>query len=158
MKAEDLQIVSNLRKSGRISLTTLSKKNRVAHSTLFDRLHSKTFSFMRRYTVLLDFAKLGFSAHAYITLAVEKQDKQPLIDHLLKSQNVNSLFRINNGWDVNIECIFKDMRGLENFVDQLDAKFKIRDKQVHYVIEELRRESFLADPSLAQMILPESQP
>ena len=149
MNTKDLLTLSYLRQNGRFSLTSLAKRIGTPHSTLFDKVRAKRLPFSK-HTILLDFDKLGFTTRAQILLAVEKQDKGSLIVCLKKSANVNSLFRINNGWDVIMECIFRDMRSLEAFVEQLESKFKIKDKQVHYVIDEFKRESFLSDPSMAE--------
>ncbi len=149
MNTKDLLTLSYLRQNGRFSLTSLAKRIGTPHSTLFDKVRAKRLPFSK-HTILLDFDRLGFTARAQILLAVEKQDKDSLIVCLKKSANVNSLFRINNGWDVIMECVFRNMRSLEAFVEQLESKFKIKDKQVHYVIDEFKRESFLSDPSMAE--------
>lgn len=149
MNTKDLLTLSYLRQNGRFSLTSLAKRIGTPHSTLFDKVRAKRLPFSR-HTILLDFDRLGFTTRAQILLSVEKQDKAGLIACLKKSANVNSLFSINNGWDVTMECIFRNMRALESFVEQLESKFKIKDKQVHYVIDEFKRESFLSDPSMAE--------
>ncbi len=154
MNSKDLLTLSYLRQNGRVSLTSLARKTSVPHSTLFDKVRSGKLPFSR-YTVLLDFERLGFNTRAHILFAVEKQDKEGLIASLKKSPNVNSLFRVNNGWDVIMECIFMDMRALESFVEQLESKFRIKDKQVHYIIDEFKRESFLSDPQLVKFVIDE---
>ena len=154
MKKKDVAVLAHLRQDGRMSLTSLSRKTGIPHSTLFDKIRSKNLP-VRRHTVLLDFEKLGFSTRAYILLAVEKQQKQELIAHLTNVEQINCLFQINNGWDLMLECIFRDMRSLEAFVDQLEAKFPIKGKQVHYILDEFKREGFLADPALAKLMIPE---
>lgn len=154
MKKKDVAVLAHLRQDGRMSLTSLSRKTGIPHSTLFDKIRSKNLP-VQRHTILLDFEKLGFSTRAYILLAVDKAQKQELIAHLNAIDQVNSLFQINNGWDVMLECVFHDMRSLEAFVDQVEAKFSIKEKQVHYVLDEFKREGFLADPTLAKHVIPE---
>lgn len=156
LKKSDIQLIALLRKNCRTSLTALSKKVKVAHTTIFDRLRSKKYSFITRKTILLDFAKLDFFAHAFVLLAVNNKDKEALLNCLRKSMNVNSLFKINNGWDVLIECVFNDMPELEKFLEHLDAKFRINQKQVHYVIEVINRESMLTDPIMAPFLFKQS--
>ncbi len=55
-----------------------------------------------------------------------------------------------------MECVFRDMIALEEFVDNLENKFHIRQKQVHYVIAELKRESFVSKPEVADLVLGQS--
>jgi hypothetical protein len=45
------------------------------------------------------------------------------------------------------------MPSLENFVEQIEQNFHIKQKQVHYVLEELKREEFLNKPDQAEKTL-----
>jgi len=154
MKKTDVQILTALRSDGRIPLTVLSKRTKLPVSTIHDRLKSSMRDGSLRPTVLLNFEKLGFAARAYILLAVEQSEKDKLFAHLKMSPCVNCLFRINNGWNLMMECVFKDMNSMEAFVEQLESVFHIKQKQVHYVLEEVKRESFFTEfePSVKMLV------
>ncbi|MBT3690435.1 hypothetical protein HOG11_03690, partial [bacterium] len=91
----------------------------------------------------LNFTELGYSIRATITLKVDAQQKNQVSEFLLKIPNLNSLYKINNGYDFMLEVVHKEMRDLELFLELLDSKFIIKEKNVYYVIDELLRESFL---------------
>ena len=146
MNKKDLRVISYLRQDARMPLTKISRKTHIPVSTIFDRLKSSEDSIIIKHTSLLDFQKLGFHTRANVALKVEREDKEILKEFLLKSQSVNSVSRINNGFDFMAECIFKQIVDLEEFLDNLEQKFRISDKKTYFIIEDLKKESFMSDP------------
>ncbi len=100
---------------------------------------------------MLDFQKLGFGLRVNLILKANDKRKQDLKDFLLKNQNVNSLLRLNNNFDFFIETVFRDMKGLEEFYENL-KKFKIKKKKEFFVIEDLKKEEFLTKPEHIRLI------
>jgi DNA-binding Lrp family transcriptional regulator len=149
-KKKDLVLTAHLRQNARTSLTILSRKTGVPVSTIFDRL--KANDVILKNTALLDFAKLGFGARANILMKARKEKKEPLREFLVKSWNVNSLYKVNNGYHFMAECVFKDIKELEDFVDVLDDRFSVRTKEVHYIIDDIKREDFLSHPELVDLV------
>jgi DNA-binding Lrp family transcriptional regulator len=152
MKEKELLILSSLRRNARETLTEMSHSTRVPISTIFDKLRQFDNDIIRKHTTLLDFAKLGFSTRANLSIKVDKNERDNLRDFLEKHQNINSVYKINNGFDFLIECIFKNIRELEEFIETLETKYKIKGTQVYYIIEEIKREEFMADPNLLGII------
>lgn len=153
LKKTEIKIITNLREDGRMPLTELSRKIKLPVSTIHDRLKSTIDAGIIKPTVLINFEKIGFSTRAHILLTVEPAEKETLLAYLKEHPNVNALYKINNGWSLLMECIFKDMPLLENFVEKIEQKFHIKQKQVHYVLEELKREEFLNKPDQAEKTL-----
>jgi len=150
MKHEkDLLLLSYLRQNSRITLKELSKKTGIPVSTIFDRIitHSKN-KLITKHSLIFDFQKIGYTARATILLRIEKEDKEEIATYLTKHTNVNTLYKVNNGYDFIAECIFKNIQELEQFTEQLETKFTIKAKETHYVIHDLKREGFLSDPEL----------
>jgi len=157
MKKTDIKILVNLRTQGRVPLTELSRKTNLPVSTIHDRLKREIQKGMIKPTILFDFEKLGFDTRAHILLSVEPTEKEKLLAHLKEQPNVNSLFRINNGWNVLMECVFKNMQESENFVEQLEQNFHIKQKEVHYVLQEIKREGFLTQQEKADKLFAENK-
>lgn len=149
-KKKDLILTAYLRQNSRASLTILSRKTGVPVSTIFDRLKSNKV--ILKNTALLDFSKLGYSTRANLLLRARKDKKENLLDFLLKCFNVNSLYKINNGYHFMAECIFRDIKELEDFLEMLDEKFAVKTKEVHYIIDELKKEAFLSQPELVDVV------
>ncbi len=115
-------------------------------STVHDRMKKIKQSLVAKYTCLLDFRKIGFNTRAHIVLRLsKKEDRASIKEYMLTHQNVNSIYKINNGYDFLAELVFKDLYELENFIENLDEKFKIREKKIYYIIEDVAREKFLSD-------------
>ncbi len=149
-KKKDLVLTAYLRQNSRTSLTILSRKTGVPVSTIFDRLKSNNV--ITKNTALLDFTKLGYSTRATILLKARKTEKDKIREFLAKSFNVNSLYKVNNGFHFMAECVFKDIKELEDFLDLIDERFSIRTKEVHYIIDELKKEAFLSQPELIDLV------
>jgi DNA-binding Lrp family transcriptional regulator len=150
---KDFIILSHFRQNARCRLTKLSRATGVPVSTLFDKLNGYQDTIVHRTVSLLNFGALGFSTRANILLSVDGKDKPNLKQHLLSHISVNSLYRVNNGYDFMAECIFRDIKELEEFVDQTRAQYTINKHEVFYVVDDLKREAFLADPNLVDLLL-----
>ena len=153
LKKAEIKIITNLREDGRIPLTDLSRKIKLPVSTIHDRLKGITDAGILKPSAIINFEKIGFSTRAHILLTVDSTEKEALLAYLKEHPNVNSLYKINNGLSLIMECIFKDMPSLENFVEKIEQNFHIKQKQVHYILEELKREEFLSKPDQAGKIL-----
>ncbi len=145
LEERDLNIITKLRQNGREQLTRISRSTGIPVSTIFDRINHFEDDELVRHTTLLDFAKLGFSMMSILVVRVRKDEREHFKQYLLTHHNVNNLFKINNGYDFLVECIFKSMYDFEEFQEQMDEKFNIRSKETFYIIENLKREAFLTD-------------
>ena len=153
MKKSDVKLISYFRSEGRVTLTDLSRRTGLPVSTIHERLRSYVNNSLLKPSALLNFNLLGFETKAFVLIGVDSSEKVKLFDHLSKCDNVNSLFRINSGWTALLECIFKDMYSLEEFIEKLESAFTVRQKLVCYVLDELKRESFLSQPNVAELVI-----
>ena len=150
MDKETLSVITHLRANARTTLTRLARASGIPVSTLFDRVRNLQDFGITRCAALLDFQKLGYGAQATIFLKVAKEKRDELKQHLLNAAPVNCLWRVNNGYDFMVECIFRDLRDFEEFSDRLERKYGVKAKEMHFVVEELKREGFLANITQAK--------
>lgn len=141
---KDQKILAMLRNNSRETLTHMSRKTQIPVSTIFDRLIRFNKGIITKHTSLVDFQELGYNARASVMIKANPINKDELHEYLRKHSNVNSMFKINNGFDFMIDIVFSNMRELEQFVQELDLDFKIRTKIIYYIIEEVKQEEFLA--------------
>ncbi len=137
---KDTVIMQRLRVNARENLTTMSRKTGIPISTIFDRL--KQHNFVRKYTVLFDFAKLGYHTHALISIKSNKESKEPLRRHLRCHSNVNSLYKINHGFDFLVEVVFRNIKELDTFIEHIENTFDVEGTQIQYLIDEITKEEF----------------
>ncbi|MBW2964712.1 Lrp/AsnC family transcriptional regulator [Candidatus Woesearchaeota archaeon] len=141
-----------LRKDGRQTLSDISRKISMPVSTIFDRLRANREDIITRFTCLLDFRKVGFACRTQIVFRIRKEDREPMQEALVKHTNVNSVYKINNGYDFLVEAVFRELREVDEFVEKLEERFKIHEKKVYYIIDDIAREKFLTDPVHAELL------
>ncbi len=145
---KDMLIISSLRKNARMNLTSMSRKTGIPVSTIFDKIKCFQNDIVTKHTTLINFDLLGYNTRTKIILKVNKEDKEALKQYLTKNQNINSLYRINNGFDFMIEGVFRNIKEMEEFLEKIEERFNIEQKEYFYVIDELKRESFMTDAQL----------
>lgn len=148
LKDQDLQLLTSLRRNAREKLTDISRRTQIPVSTLHDKLKGLLGGMVRKHTTLLNYERLGYGCHAHLLLCAPKEQKQALREFLEKHPNVNSAFKINNGWTYLVDGVFLTLDALDQFLDVLESRFDVTQHQVHYIIDEIKRESFLTDDIL----------
>jgi len=142
---KNLRIVSHLRKDCRSRLTELSKSTGIPISTVFLKLKELQNSYIDRFTCTLNYEQLGFNIIVNILFSVHVTSKTEFVKTLTGHPNVNSLYKINNGFDYIVEGVFCNMNQMEKFVENLKSKYNIRKTQVYYIIERIKHEDFMLD-------------
>ena len=151
-KQKELLLMGHFRNNARESLTKLSKMTRIPVSTIFDKLKEFEGDVINKHTALVDFKKLGFDIKVHMMFKVNKENRDEFQRFLLNNHRINSVFRINNGYDYLIEAIFRDMKELQEFGESIDI-FKVEQKQDFFVLEDIKREDFLSfKPGLGVLV------
>jgi DNA-binding Lrp family transcriptional regulator len=148
---KDLLLMSYFRQNARENLTKISRITSIPVSTIFDKLKEFEKTVIQRHTTLVDFKKLGFDIRVNILFKVSRPNRDQFREFLLKNENINSVYKVNNGYDFLTEGIFKDMGAMHKFMENLD-RFEIEAKQEMFVLEDVKREGFLADKMQAELL------
>lgn len=151
MDKRELAIIASLRQNCRKSLTDMSRETNIPVSTLHEKIHSYSRSLIKKHTALVDFGKLGYNTKAKVMLKADKAERQKLQDFLTASKHVNTLLKVNNGFDFMAEMVFEHIKDMEDFLEIIEQKFRITNKETFYVIDELKQEDFLASPALVSL-------
>jgi len=143
---KDWVILSHLRKDARKSLVKLSNETGIPASTIYDRVNTHEKGIIKRYTALLDFNKMGFYGRVYVAIKLNDSKKRDeLFNFLREHKSVNSLYRINFGYHLLFEAIFKDVAEADSFIADVQHRFGINEHQIFNVIEEIKKEDFLTE-------------
>ncbi|MBW3011368.1 Lrp/AsnC family transcriptional regulator [Candidatus Woesearchaeota archaeon] len=148
MEKKDIMLIAALRKDSRKKSSKIAKELRVPVSSVHENIEKSKERYLNRFTALLDFDKLGYSIRANIAFAVAPQDRDTLLNFLKKQDCVNSLYKINAGFDFLVEVVFKTVEELEAFVEVVEKSYIIYGKQVHHILKEIVREKFMASSVL----------
>jgi DNA-binding Lrp family transcriptional regulator len=143
VKNKETLLLSHLRNNSREKLTSISKKTGIPIATLFYLLKELEGNRYTKSTILLNFENLGYHSHAQIFLKVNREDKLKARTFLEKQDSVNTVYKTNNGWDFIIETVHNNIKQLDKFIEKIDENFEIKNHQIHYLIEEVKKEDFM---------------
>ncbi|MBS3165868.1 Lrp/AsnC family transcriptional regulator [Candidatus Woesearchaeota archaeon] len=153
IKKNELILLSHLRRNARETLTKISRDTRIPVSTIFDKLKRYDNNLIKKATVLLDFQKLGYNTRVTLMLKVPKEQRDNLKNFLIHENNVNSIYRVNNNFDFLMEGIFTSMQDFQEFIENLEEKFEIKDKQMFYILDDIKKEEFMSNPKLLNLTM-----
>ena len=144
---KDVKILCRLRKNGRMNLTKMSRETEIPVSTIHDRIRKYSSGVIDKHTVLLNFRSLGYDLRVNMLLKVPSESRNDFEKFVRVCENVNSLYRINNGYDFMVDAVFRDMTSFKKFTDTL-LELGIENIQEYFILEDLKREGFLTDELL----------
>ena len=128
-----------------MNLTTISRKTGIPVSTIFDRLRSHEGRLITKFTCLLDFHEMGFTVWAKVFVKVRPDKRNELQNYMYAHPSVNNIYRVNNGYDFTLDCVFRDMKDAEDFMNELEDSFPIIQRDVFHVIDRIVEEKLLAE-------------
>ena len=99
--------------------------------------------FRKSNTTLIDFNKLGYIVRANIILKIDDDNIYNIREYLMNHNSVNSAYKINNGFNFIMEGVFKDVKEMDEFIDELEIKFKLIEHKSFFILEDVKREGFL---------------
>ena len=146
LSEKELKLLTHLRTNCRQSLASIGRKINMPVSTVFDKLNKLEQSVISKHATIIDFPKLGY--HIRVNFVLKSFSKKELIDFLKNNKNTNSVSTVQGDFDFYIETVFQTLKDYEEFLEEL-SEFKISEQQIFYVIEDIKRESFLTKDSSA---------
>ena len=148
---KDILLMTYFRRNARENLTQISRWTSIPVSTIFDKLREYEKGWIQRHTTLIDFKRLGFDIRVNILFKVAKDSRDEFREFLIGNENINSIYRVNSGYDYFVDAIFRDMSDLQRFMELLE-QFKIEAKQELFILEDIKRESFLTEEIHAKLL------
>ncbi|MCL4337882.1 MAG: Lrp/AsnC family transcriptional regulator [Candidatus Thermoplasmatota archaeon] len=117
---KDIQILTYLQENGRDKISEISSKLGIPRATVFERMERlKKEGYIQKYTVDLDYEKLGYSIMAYILIAYDYKSmvsQRELCQNLCKMDNILSASIIAGDWDVIVLTVTRNMKELSDLV------------------------------------------
>ncbi len=146
MKKSEMMIISNLRNNARQSLTRMGRKTAIPISTIYEKIRCYEESVIKKYTVIIDFGKLGFATRVSMLLKTTKEKRDELKNFLLENKSINNVYKINNEYDFMAEGVFKELKDVELFLDKIENSFGVSDKRLFYIVDDIKNEGFMSNP------------
>ena len=147
MKLEDAKIICRLRNNSRENLTLMSRQTKIPISTIHNKLRKWDGNLIRKHTILLNYKNIGYDLRVNMLLKVPPHNLIEVKKYLTNNENVNSLCRVNNGFDLLVDILFRNMLELKEFTDAL-ISFNVVTRQEYFILEDIKRESFMSNELL----------
>jgi len=145
---KELLILHALRKNARKNLATISRETGIPITSVFEKVHKLQKTMIRKNTCFIDFSRLG---HPLAVHFIIKVNNTPGFESfVIKNKNTNNVFRLNGG-DFFIEALFRSMNNVQYFIEQVE-RFNVKELNTFHVLDELRKEQFLAKEEHLEMI------
>ena len=117
---KDMKIIEYLKEHGRDKISDISNSLEIPRATIFERMERlRKDGFIKKYTVDLNYDKLGYSVLAYIMIQYNPKssiDQRSLCVNLSLMENVISASIVTGDWDIMLLTAQKSMKDLSVFV------------------------------------------
>lgn len=137
---KDLMLLDLIRDNSRKSMPEMSRGVRLPLKFAFRRFRYLQKTVIKKFVCLINFDAIGYPHR--IGLWIKCGNRAGAENFFLKHPMVNSLFHINKDYDFLVEAFFRDLRELEEFINELEA-FEPKNVGMYHLVEELKKEGFL---------------
>ena len=140
LSKSEFEVLSHLREDSRERFTNIARKTGISKLTVSNIAKRLQALGIIKYTALLDFRNMGYGI--ITSFALKCNQKSRLNDFLLSHPNINTLSTIEGKYDFFAEGVFRNMKDMHDFIEELDG-FGIENMQQIHLIEDIKKESFL---------------
>jgi Lrp/AsnC family leucine-responsive transcriptional regulator len=117
--ALDMKIIRALQTDARKPIVKIAKEVDANEATVRRRIDKLLRDgIIERFTVVLDYHKLGRVIKAFIGLRVEPAKLKVIAEHLVKHPDTQVLYRTSGDTDIVTEVIFEKMEDLNAFLEE----------------------------------------
>lgn len=117
--ALDMKIIRALQRDARKPIVQIAKAVDANEATVRRRINKLLSSgIIERFTVVLDYHKLGRVIKAFIGLRVEPAKLKVIAEHLAKHPDTQVVYRTSGDTDIVTEVIFEKMEDLNTFLEE----------------------------------------
>jgi DNA-binding Lrp family transcriptional regulator len=114
----DLKIIRTLQIDGRKPYVKIAEELGINEATVRKRIDKLVKDgIIQRFTVVLDYHKLGRAIKAFIGLRVQPAKLRDIVNHLSKHPDIQVLYRTSGDTDILMEVIFEKMDELNDFLE-----------------------------------------
>lgn len=115
----DMKIIKSLQKDARKPIVRVAREVGANEATIRRRVKKLLEEgIIERFTVVLDYHKLGRIVKAFIGLKVQPARLKEIVDHLSKHPDVQVLYRTSGDTDIFAEVIFEQMEDLKTYLEE----------------------------------------
>lgn len=120
----DLAILRSLIENSRITISQMSKEIGIPDATISNRLKKLEVSVIKRYTMILDWQKLGLEITSIIIIQTESEKHESVKEELSKLEEVSEVYSVSGEYDILIKVW---VQGIEELNQLINSKIRSID-------------------------------
>jgi len=120
----DTAILRSLIKNSRITISQMSKEIDVPDATISNRLKKLEHDVIKRYTMILDWHKIGLDITSIIIIQTESEKHESVKEELSKLEEVSEVYSVSGEYDVLIKVW---VSGIDELNQLINSKIRSVD-------------------------------
>ena len=143
LNGKEKGLIVALRRQDSQNIMNVSKTQGIPKSTLYDIMHKLQKTDILRHITKISFEKIGFPIKIFFVIRTEIQNREKLKQFLITQKNVNNIHLVNNQSSFHVECIFKNQKEAEEFLEDLEEQTPLTQLSVYNLLDTIQEEKFL---------------
>lgn len=137
----DTDILRSLIKNSRITLSQMSKEIDAPDATISNRLKKLENDVIKRYTVILDWEKIGLDITTIIIIQTESEKHESVKEELSKLKEVSEVYSVSGEYDILIKVWVRDIEELNQLMNtKIRSVDGVEDLTEMIVMERVKEE------------------
>ncbi|MFT4414742.1 Lrp/AsnC family transcriptional regulator [Fredinandcohnia humi] len=117
----DLKIIEELSNNSRLSMSELGRRVNLSSPSVSERVKQmESFEIIKKYTLEVNYEKVGFPIQCFIEATVKNGDYQSFTNLLKGYSNIEFCYRIAGRACYMMKAQFKDLAHAEEFINELN--------------------------------------
>lgn len=117
----DKKILNILLQDSRLSYRKISRTLKVSPATIMNRINNLNKNIIKKYSVLLDYEKLGYEIEVIIELRISKGKLIEVEEKIATHPNVVAVYDITGDFDAVLIARFKNRRSMDMFLKKIQT-------------------------------------
>lgn len=113
----DTAILRSLIKNSRITISQMSKEIDIPDATISNRLKKLEENVIKRYTMILDWQKIGLDLTAMIIIQTESEKHELVKEELSKLEEVSEVYSVSGEYDILIKVWVPGIEELNQLIN-----------------------------------------
>jgi Lrp/AsnC family transcriptional regulator for asnA, asnC and gidA len=137
----DMDILRSLIKNSRITLSQMSKEIDAPDATISNRLKKLENDVIKRYTIILDWEKIGLDITTIIIIQTESEKHESVKEELSKLEEVSEVYSVSGEYDILIKVWVRDIEELNQLMNtKIRSVDGVEDLTEMIVMERVKEE------------------
>jgi Lrp/AsnC family transcriptional regulator for asnA, asnC and gidA len=137
----DEKIVAVLQENAKLSYRQIAKKVNISVATVLNRVKKlEREGIIKKYTVLLDYEKLGFDVPVLVDIRVAKGKLFNVEKKIATHPNVFAIYDKTGAFDATIVAKFKNRKSMDHFIKTIQTYDFIERTETQLILNTIKEE------------------